>query len=255
MIHGWINGCYATYQSKGDTNIISQVNYVVQEAIVVIRDIFRKYPGKRLAGDALGWGTYWWPTTATTVRFIDSIGKRTPTWSFRLKLKYIVISCNFCMLVPTRGWQCEEMLHPPFGFQCQLLLNCRYEIIISDLCENLDSLDEPDAKAAMIWIVGEYAERSPAGWHMVTCTCVRFAGVPIDQKTELAEQLSLETRNQGKDCENSGTVQFSVSYQVLTVVCFVLMSLHFYCVDVGNSHIAVIPTLLANSLLLSITFL
>lgn len=54
MIHGWINGCYATYQSKGDTNIISQVNYVVQEAIVVIRDIFRKYPGKRLAGDALG---------------------------------------------------------------------------------------------------------------------------------------------------------------------------------------------------------
>ena len=36
----------------------------------------------------------------------------------------------------------------------------RYEIIISDLCENLDSLDEPDAKAAMIWIVGEYAERS-----------------------------------------------------------------------------------------------
>ena len=45
-----------------------------------------------------------------------------------------------------------------------------------------------------------------------------------------------------------------ISYQVLTVVCFVLMSLHFYCVDVGNSHVAVIPTLLANSLLLSITF-
>eukprot|EP00435_Cladocopium_sp_Y103_P041522 s2572_g11.t1 len=60
--------------------IKTKVNYVVQEAIVVIRDIFRKYPGK-------------------------------------------------------------------------------YEIIISDLCENLDSLDEPDAKAAMIWIVGEYAER------------------------------------------------------------------------------------------------
>lgn len=27
------------------------------------------------------------------------------------------------------------------------------------MCENLDSLDEPDARAAMIWIVGEYAER------------------------------------------------------------------------------------------------
>jgi len=60
--------------------IKTRVNYVVQEAIVVIRDIFRKYPGQ-------------------------------------------------------------------------------YEMIISELCQNLDSLDEPDAKAAMIWIVGEYAER------------------------------------------------------------------------------------------------
>jgi vesicle coat complex subunit len=60
--------------------ITTKVNYVVQEAIVVIKDIFRKYPNK-------------------------------------------------------------------------------YENIIGTLCENLDSLDEPDAKAAMIWIVGEYAER------------------------------------------------------------------------------------------------
>ena len=35
----------------------------------------------------------------------------------------------------------------------------KYESIIATLCENLDSLDEPDARAAMIWIVGEYAER------------------------------------------------------------------------------------------------
>ncbi|PWA14591.1 hypothetical protein CCH79_00017607, partial [Gambusia affinis] len=60
--------------------IQTKVNYVVQEAIVVIRDIFRKYPNK-------------------------------------------------------------------------------YESIIATLCENLDSLDEPDARGAMIWIVGEYAER------------------------------------------------------------------------------------------------
>lgn len=31
--------------------------------------------------------------------------------------------------------------------------------MIATLCENLDSLDEPEARAAMIWIVGEYAER------------------------------------------------------------------------------------------------
>ena len=40
-----------------------------------------------------------------------------------------------------------------------ILLLFRYESIIATLCENLDSLDEPDARAAMIWIVGEYAER------------------------------------------------------------------------------------------------
>ena len=35
----------------------------------------------------------------------------------------------------------------------------RYESIIANLCDNLDSLDEPEARASMIWIIGEYAER------------------------------------------------------------------------------------------------
>ena len=35
----------------------------------------------------------------------------------------------------------------------------RYESIIATLCENLEDLDEPEAKASMIWIIGEYAER------------------------------------------------------------------------------------------------
>jgi vesicle coat complex subunit len=35
----------------------------------------------------------------------------------------------------------------------------RYEKIIVTLCDNLESLDEPEAKASMIWIIGEYAER------------------------------------------------------------------------------------------------
>ena len=35
----------------------------------------------------------------------------------------------------------------------------RYESIIATLCDNLDTLNEPQAKASMIWIIGEYAER------------------------------------------------------------------------------------------------
>ena len=35
----------------------------------------------------------------------------------------------------------------------------RYEGVIADLCSQLESLDEPGARAAMAWIVGEYADR------------------------------------------------------------------------------------------------
>lgn len=71
----------------------TKVTYVVQEAIVVIKDIFRRYPNK-------------------------------------------------------------------------------YEGIIPTLCENLDALDEPDARAAMVWIIGQYADR-------------------IDNAEELMEDLTL----------------------------------------------------------------
>ena len=60
--------------------IQTKVSYVVQESVVVIKDIFRKYPN-------------------------------------------------------------------------------RYESIIATLCENLEDLDEPEAKASMVWIIGEYADR------------------------------------------------------------------------------------------------
>lgn len=35
----------------------------------------------------------------------------------------------------------------------------KYESIIKDLCENLKALDNADARASMIWIIGEYGER------------------------------------------------------------------------------------------------
>jgi AP-1 complex subunit beta-1 len=34
-----------------------------------------------------------------------------------------------------------------------------YETVIGVLCEHLESLDEPEAKAALVWIIGEYADR------------------------------------------------------------------------------------------------
>ena len=35
----------------------------------------------------------------------------------------------------------------------------QYEYIVSTLCENLDSLDEPESKKSIIWVIGQYAAR------------------------------------------------------------------------------------------------
>lgn len=33
-----------------------------------------------------------------------------------------------------------------------------YEGILKEICDNLKDLDNPEAKAAMIWIIGEYVD-------------------------------------------------------------------------------------------------
>lgn len=71
----------------------------------------------------------------------------------QLQVNYSDSYCNFyfccCCLLWTKFWTCIFFYLTAF----------RYESVIATLCENLDSLDEPEARAAMIWIVGEYAER------------------------------------------------------------------------------------------------
>ncbi|KAF9805502.1 hypothetical protein IEO21_09015 [Rhodonia placenta] len=88
--------------------IENKVTYVVQEAVIVIKDVFRRYPGK-------------------------------------------------------------------------------YEGIIPALCENLDALDEPESKAAMIWIVGQYANRIDNADELMDDLTYTF----LDEPTEV--QLALLT--------------------------------------------------------------
>ena len=63
----------------------------------------------------------------------------------------------------------------------------RYESIIATLCENLDTLDEPEAKAAMVWIIGEYAERIDNADELLETFLETFA------EEEAAVQLQLLT--------------------------------------------------------------
>ena len=96
----------------------TKVNYVVQEAIVVIKDIFRRYPNE-------------------------------------------------------------------------------YEGIIGTLCENLDALDTPDAKAAMIWIVGEYADRIENSDELLDDFLFTFLEEPVEVRSLIPLCSRYEQGNDG----------------------------------------------------------
>ncbi|KAF7421108.1 beta-adaptin [Pleurotus ostreatus] len=86
--------------------IATRVSYVVQEAVVVMKDIFRKYPST-------------------------------------------------------------------------------YEGVIPILCSNLDELDEPEAKASLIWIIGEYANKIDNADELL--------GIFVDTFTEESYPVQLQT--------------------------------------------------------------
>lgn len=93
--------------------INSRVSYVVQEATVVVKDIFRKYPNQ-------------------------------------------------------------------------------YTRIIPALCANLDAIDEPEAKASLVWIIGEYAERiSNAEEQLAACLAEFTDDVPAVQFQTLTAIVKL----------------------------------------------------------------
>jgi len=93
----------------------------------------------------------------------------------------------------------------------------RYESIIGKLCQNLDTLDEPEAKAAMIWIIGEYAkkiensgvllkgflenfldESVEVQLQLLTATVKLFLHRPKNSKKMLLDVLNLAT----KECDD-----------------------------------------------------
>jgi vesicle coat complex subunit len=74
------------------------------------------------------------------------------------------------------------------AFDLQDIFRCypnRYEAAIGPLCEALDVLEEPDAKAAMVWIVGEYAERIDNAEDMLTLLLDTFLDEPVPVQLQL----------------------------------------------------------------------
>lgn len=78
----------------------------------------------------------------------------------------------------------------------------RYESIISTLCENLDSLDEPEAKAAMIWVIGQYADRIDNSDVLLDDFLYSFADEPVEVQLALLTatvKLFIQRPTKGQD--------------------------------------------------------
>jgi len=60
-----------------------------------------------------------------------------------------------------------------------------YEGVIPTLCANLEELDEPEAKASLIWIIGEYAEKIDNADELLSTF--------VDTFTEESYQVQLQT--------------------------------------------------------------
>jgi AP-2 complex subunit beta-1 len=78
----------------------------------------------------------------------------------------------------------------------------QYESIISTLCENLDSLDEPEAKAAMIWVIGQYADRIDNSDVLLEDFLYSFADEPVEVQLALLTatvKLFIQRPTKGQD--------------------------------------------------------
>mmetsp|Transcript_9055 Transcript_9055/g.13695 ORF Transcript_9055/g.13695 Transcript_9055/m.13695 type:complete len:882 (+) Transcript_9055:85-2730(+) len=79
----------------------------------------------------------------------------------------------------------------------------KYESIIEILCEALDdSIDEPEAKAAMIWIIGEYAERIDNADELLELFLDNFHDEPVEVQLQMLTatvKLFLKKPKQNKD--------------------------------------------------------
>lgn len=89
-----------------------------------------------------------------------------------------------------------------------------YEAVIPTLCANLDELDEPEAKASLIWIIGEYAEKIENadellaifldGFKEESYAVSRFVVIALAAREQMLKRrayLSGATANRDSHCE------------------------------------------------------
>ncbi len=81
-----------------------------------------------------------------------------------------------------------------------------FEYTLPTLCEGLTSLDQPEAKAALIWIVGEYAARIENASLLIETFCEMFTDEPETVQLQLLT-TSVKAFIQLKDSRSQQTQQ------------------------------------------------
>ncbi|KAI8342290.1 adaptin N terminal region-domain-containing protein [Chlamydoabsidia padenii] len=79
----------------------------------------------------------------------------------------------------------------------------RYEGIIPTLCENLDALDEPDAKASLTWIIGEYAERIENADDLISSFLENFKEENAQKPNENQDLVQRVLQTATTECDNA----------------------------------------------------
>ncbi|KAI8071065.1 adaptin N terminal region-domain-containing protein [Gongronella butleri] len=77
-----------------------------------------------------------------------------------------------------------------------------YEGIIPTLCENLEALDEPQARASLIWIIGEYAERIDNADDLINTFLENFMDENI-QPNENQDLVQRVLQTATTECDNA----------------------------------------------------
>jgi vesicle coat complex subunit len=64
----------------------------------------------------------------------------------------------------------------------------RYENVIPNLAENLDALDDPAARASLIWMIGEYAEKITNASELLETFLENFKDEPTSVPLSFSDQ-------------------------------------------------------------------
>lgn len=106
------------------------------------------------------------------------------------RVSYVVQEAVVVMKVSKSCFDCAVVRRLNFTQDIFRKYPSTYEGVIPILCSNLDELDEPEAKASLIWIIGEYANTIENADELLSI----FVDTFVEESYPVCIWLPLQTR-------------------------------------------------------------